>query len=189
MRHTCATPARAHRYFTVVSLARRLTLTSVVLIFSDPAEMLVFTLLVSTLLLVVEREAQPYLKPQTSMSVYILQVDSRCAFDPRISHVLPSLAVASGPVHPRYAAYRCGFDVEHQSDRHWNGASPPQLCAHPGGRHRCTRDRQARERASKGSWEAHPESQQFILHRHPGRAGVTAGGAGRDGDHVPKLAH
>ena len=76
MRHTCATPARAHRYFTVVSLARRLTLTSVVLIFSDPAEMLVFTLLVSTLLLVVEREAQPYLKPQTSMSVYILQVDS-----------------------------------------------------------------------------------------------------------------
>lgn len=39
----------------------------------DPAAMLIFVLLVSTLMLVVEREAQPYLKQETSMSVYVLQ--------------------------------------------------------------------------------------------------------------------
>ena len=60
-------------FFDVVSLARRLTLTSFVLVFDDPANMLIFVLFVSVLALVVEREASPYVKLQTSMSVYILQ--------------------------------------------------------------------------------------------------------------------
>ena len=56
-------------FFEVVSLFRRLLLTSFVLVIPDAASMLIFVLLVSTLLLVIEREANPYLKPDTSMSV------------------------------------------------------------------------------------------------------------------------
>ena len=60
-------------YFDLVSLFRRLMLTSFVLIFESPEHMLIFVFFTSIFMLVIEREAQPYLRPETSMAVYILQ--------------------------------------------------------------------------------------------------------------------
>ena len=60
-------------WFTSLSVVRRLALTSLVLVFTQPAQMLIFVLLVSLLLLVVEREAEPYLHSSTCRAVYILQ--------------------------------------------------------------------------------------------------------------------
>lgn len=59
-------------YYDVVTLVRRLTLTSFALIFTSAADSLIFIFVVSILMLVIERESSPYLKPETSMSVYIL---------------------------------------------------------------------------------------------------------------------
>ena len=56
-----------------MTIFRRLLLTSFVLVIPDPAQMLIFVLLVSTLMLVIEREAEPFVKRETSLSVYILQ--------------------------------------------------------------------------------------------------------------------
>ena len=52
-------------------MVRRLLLTSFVLVFSDAASMVIFLLFVSVLMLVVEREAEPYTKHATCLSVYM----------------------------------------------------------------------------------------------------------------------
>ena len=93
-------------FYEVANMARRLTLTSVVLCFDDVSSMVIFVLSVSIVTLVIEREFSPFINPYTSACTYVFHWQTL---------IFVSLRV--GTFRPRHVRKPCTAPVSRRSSR------------------------------------------------------------------------